>query len=54
MTHMKKLDKLMKSGRLDKIWSGIDTEFKPWEWSTSIYMIPSLCLCSIVLLSLVF
>ena len=26
---MKKLDKLMKSGRLDKIWSGIDTELKP-------------------------
>ena len=51
---MKTLDKLMKSGRLDKIWSGIDTELKPWEWSTSIYMIPSLCLCSIVLLSLVF
>ena len=23
---MKTLDKLMKSGRLDKIWSGIDTE----------------------------
>ena len=25
---MKTLDKLMKSGRLDKIWSGIDTELK--------------------------
>ena len=50
---MKTLDKLMKSGRLDKIWSGIDTELKPWEWPTSIYMIPSLFLCSIVLLSLI-
>ncbi len=51
---MKTLDKLMKSGRLDKIWSGIDTEMKPWEWNTGIFMIPSLCLCSIILLSLIF
>ena len=36
---MKTLDKLMKSGRLDKIWSGIDTELKPWEWNTGIFMI---------------
>ena len=50
---MKTLDKLMKSGRLDKIWSGNNDDLKPWEWNTSIFMIPSLCLCSIVLLSLV-
>jgi len=56
MKHMKKLHKLMKSGRLHKVIKagGLDVAEKKFEVSnvnTSLYMIPAITLCSIVILS---
>jgi len=53
---MKKLHKLMKSGRLHKVIKagGLDVAEKKFEVSnvnTSLYMIPAITLCSIVILS---